>query len=205
MIVTIDSTPIRYLCINDSIIRDIILKYGDLKYELYNNYYEFIVYTIVSQMLSNKIGHELFNRILELVGGKISPDSIYHVGIEKLKASGISTRKANAIFNLTKYSITNPSYLAELTKYNDSEIIDSLTKIKGIGPWTVKMFLIFCLDRKDVLPTEDGAFITAFKLAYNFKDDTRDKRYIKEYCTKWKPYSSYAVRYIYKAFDAGLI
>ncbi|VEU81461.1 3-methyladenine DNA glycosylase/8-oxoguanine DNA glycosylase [Mycoplasmopsis arginini] len=67
------------------------------------------------------------------------------------------------------------------------------------------MFLIFCLNRKDVLPTEDGAFITAFKLAYNFKDDTRDKRYIKEYCTKWKPYSSYVVRYIYKAFDAGLL
>ncbi|VEU81460.1 hypothetical protein V2E25_00425 [Mycoplasmopsis arginini] len=90
MIVTINSTPIRYLFSNDSIIRDIILKYGNLKYELYNNYYEFIVYTIVSQMLSNKIGHELFNRILELVGGEISPDNIYHVGIEKLKASGIS-------------------------------------------------------------------------------------------------------------------
>lgn len=85
---------------------------------------------------------------------------------------------------------------------SDQEIIRELTSIKGIGIWTAKMYLIFVLDRPNVLPYEDGAFLQAYRWAY--KTDNLSPDAIKKKCKKWSPYSSIAARYLYRALDTGL-
>ena len=84
----------------------------------------------------------------------------------------------------------------------DSEIMKSLTSIKGIGNWTAKMYLIFVLNRPDILPVEDVAFLQAYQWLY--KTDDRTPKSVQKKCNKWKPYSSIAARYLYRALDGGL-
>ena len=85
---------------------------------------------------------------------------------------------------------------------SDEEVIASLTKLYGIGKWTAKMFLIFVLERPDVLPVEDGAFLQTYRWVYKM-DDCSEKTVYKK-CKKWKPYSSIASRFFYRALDAGM-
>ena len=85
---------------------------------------------------------------------------------------------------------------------SDEEVICSLTKLHGIGNWTAKMFLIFVLNRPDILPVEDGAFLQTYRWVY--KTDDCSEKAVSKKCQKWKPYSSIASRFFYQALDAGL-
>ena len=87
-------------------------------------------------------------------------------------------------------------------KKDDEEVIKELTSIRGIGKWTAKMYLLFVLDRQDILPIEDGAFLQSYKCLY--KKDDISKISIGKKCKKWKPYSSVAARYLYRALDIGM-
>ena len=82
------------------------------------------------------------------------------------------------------------------------EVISHLTNIKGIGNWTAKMYLIFVLDRSDVLPYEDVAFQQSYKWLYN--TSSTEKADIIKRCKKWSPYATVASRYLYRALDMGL-
>jgi DNA-3-methyladenine glycosylase II len=84
----------------------------------------------------------------------------------------------------------------------DTEIIKKLTSIRGIGNWSAKMYLIFVLNRQDILPLDDAAFLQSYCWMNNTKD--RTKLSVEKNCIKWKPYSSIATRYLYRALDTGL-
>ena len=90
----------------------------------------------------------------------------------------------------------------DLINQTDEEIIHELTSFRGIGTWTAKMFLIFGLNRPDVLPYEDAAFLQSYKWMYKTSDCSKES--IMKRCKKWKPYSSIAARYLYRALDYGL-
>ena len=98
--------------------------------------------------------------------------------------------------------IIDPSFLSSLKELEDNQAMKKLVDIPGIGKWTSKMYLIFVLDRQDVLPVEDYAFIEAFEWVYKKKYSTKE---ILNKCKKWKPYSSIAARYMYKIVDSGLL
>ena len=80
--------------------------------------------------------------------------------------------------------------------------LNKLTALRGIGTWSSKMYLIFVLNRLNVLPYEDGAFLQAYKWLYA-TDDIKPVA-IKQKCASWSPYSSLAARYMYRALDNGL-
>lgn len=86
---------------------------------------------------------------------------------------------------------------------DDEAVIKRLTSIRGIGTWSAKMYLIFVLNRLDILPFEDGAFLQAYKWLYK-TDDLKSSSIVAK-CAPWKPYSSLAARYLYRALDSGLV
>ena len=90
----------------------------------------------------------------------------------------------------------------DLTDMTDEQVINKLTTIRGIGKWSAKMYLIFALNRQDILPTEDVAFLQSYEWLYKTRD--RSEEAVKKKCRKWKPYSSIAAQYLYKALDMGL-
>lgn len=89
-----------------------------------------------------------------------------------------------------------------MQNFDDLEVIKRLTSIKGIGTWTAKMYLIFVLNRQDILPYEDGAFMQVFRWLY--KTENCSKQDVIKKSQKWKPYSSIAARFMYRALDMEL-
>lgn len=105
------------------------------------------------------------------------------------------------IRNITNAIIEGELNLDELAYMSDAEVMATLTKIRGIGNWTAKMYLIFVLNRPDIFPTEDVAFLQGYRWMYKTEDTSRQA--VEQKCRKWKPYSSIASRFHYRALDAG--
>jgi DNA-3-methyladenine glycosylase II len=175
---------------------------GEYTYKPYEDGFSFLVNQIIGQMLSAKVASKISERLILLCGGKITPQSILALDDEAMRKTGMSLSKANYIKTLSKSFLDKEICFEAINTLDDKEVIKELTKIKGIGVWTVKMYLIFVLDRKDVLPYEDAAFLQSYSWLYKTEDIS--KYAIEKRCKKWKPYSSIGARYLYKALDMGL-
>ena len=197
------SSSIQYLCQKDKRLAKVISMIGPITYEPYRNSpYSFLVHEIIEQMLSIKAGAKIYSRLEKLCCGNVSPESIITLSEEQIMSTGTSRAKANYILGITNSIKNGELNLNELETLSDQEIIKTLTKQRGIGNWTAKMYLIFVLNRQDVLPFEDVAFLQAYSWLYKTSDLT-PKSVINK-CKKWKPYSSIATRYMYRALDTGL-
>lgn len=152
-------------------------------------------------MLSNKVADVLSERFWKLSEG--TPAAVASLSSEEVRAIGTSSAKAKYIISLAKEFLSFPNLPDQLISMPDEEVIARLTKIPGIGSWSAKMYLIFVLDRQDVLPYEDGAFNQAFEAVFGIIDSSKSKRRVREYCKIWKPYSSIAARYLYRYLDMG--
>lgn len=205
-IITINSKSesIIHLCKKDKRLAKVIDMVGPITYSPYgDDPYAFLVHEIIEQMLSIKAGAKIYGRLQDLCNGDISPRVISQLSNEQLKTIGTSTNKVLYIRALTDSIISGSLSLDKLAALEDKDVIKQLTCIKGIGLWTAKMYLIFVLNRPDVLPTEDVAFLQSYKWLYKTDDTSRDS--VLKRCKKWSPYSSIAARYLYRALDEGLI
>ena len=197
-----NSEAIQYLCNKDKRFKKVYSMIGPISYETHEDIYAFLIREIIEQMLSIKAANVIFSRLEFLCNGIVTPEAIRALSDEQIKGIGTSERKIKTIRELTRMIQSNELDLNGLHQLDDKAVIETLTKIKGIGNWTAKMVLIFSLDRQDILPTEDIAFIQGFKWAYKPKEVSEKE--ICKICKKWKPYSSIAARYMYRALDMGL-
>lgn len=197
-----DSPSIQYLCKIDKRLAKVIEMVGPISYELQPNPYVFLVHEIIEQMLSVKAGNKIFSRLKKLCDGIITPEKISVLSDVEIKGIGTATSKVSYIRNLTNAVLNKEIDFESLETMSDIEVFNQLTKLKGIGKWTANMYLIFVLNRQDILPTNDTAFLQVYEWLYKTTDRTEQS--VKNKCKKWKPYSSIAVRYFYRALDTGL-
>ncbi len=198
-----DTPSIKYLCEKDKRLSKVISMIGPISYSPYiSDPYGFLVHEIIEQMLSVKAGEKIFNRLVDLCDGSITPETINSLSDEQIKSIGTARSKVTYIRFLTDAILNENLNVYDLQNDSDEEVYQKLTALKGIGSWTAKMFLIFVLDRKDILPYEDVAFLQAYMWLYKTNDCS--KQSIEKRCKKWKPYSSIASRYLYRALDSGL-
>lgn len=202
IILTTDTPAIMHLSKKDKRLAKVIQMIGPIKYSSKEDGYTFLVHEIIEQMLSIKAGASIFERLNSLCDNQVAPSTINRLSDDEIKSAGMSSAKVSYIRALTTAINTNQLILSDLPLMSDKEVIKSLTKIKGIGQWTAKMYLIFVLNRLDVLPLEDGAFLQSYRWLY--KTDDISAASITKKCKKWKPYSSIAAKYLYRALDTGL-
>ena len=202
MEINLDDKRIKYLSDKDKRLAKLIHTIGPLKVTEHNDDFAFIVCEIIGQMLSNKVADVMIDRLVMKCGGHITVETVKNIGFDGLKAVGISAAKAAYIQNVLTEVESGELVFEDLRCMDDSDIIKKLKKIKGIGNWTAKMYLLFVLGRDNVLPYEDGAILQGFKWLYNTTDLSEES--IKKRCKKWEPYSSIGARYMYKAVDYGL-
>ena len=145
---------------------------------------------------------KIYSCFEELCNGNIVPQVVNKLTINQIRNTGTSSNKATYIKALMDSVLVGNINFYELSTMSDSEVINKLTSIKGIGKWTAKMYLIFVLDRQDILPTEDAAFLQSY--CWLYKTEKPTKKDIIHKCAKWSPYSSIASRYLYRALDLGL-
>lgn len=201
--ITKQSDAAKYLIQKDEVLSSIINNIDILTYELYDDPYLFLIKTIISQTLSHKSAVCIFKKLESLCNNNINPHSISNLNRQELIAIGISTSKTDYILAFTKEIISGRLNLNILNKEDDQKIIQTLTKIQGIGTWTAKIYLLFFLGRPNILPTEDKTFLRAYQKLYNTPNLT--STLIEANCKKWQPYMSIAVRYLYYALNSGML
>lgn len=167
------------------------------------NYYQELVESIIGQQLSVKAARTIRDRFIALFGDTFpAPEEILARDIEELRSVGLSRPKASYIQDLALKVIEGEVKFDELDSLSNDEIIAELTKVKGIGVWTVHMFLMFCMGRLDVLPTGDlGIRNGIMKLyALDHLPEPREIELLAE-TNGWQPYASVASLYIWKSLD----
>jgi DNA-3-methyladenine glycosylase II len=202
--ITLESEPVKYLIDSDKKFKILYNLVGEISYRLDNEYYGFIIQTIIGQMLSNKVADIFIKRLINICNSsKIDVESIKNLSFEQLFSIGISRGKTQCIIDFTDHYIKNKYTGRKLSRLSDDEIIKEITSIKGLGAWSAKMFLLFALGRENVMPIEDLAYRQAF-IWYNGMTSLPSKSEIIKLSDKWNPYNSIVARYLYRALDEGL-
>ena len=196
-----DSIAIKHLCKVDKRLSRVINAVGDISYVPHEDPYVFIVHEIIEQMLSVKAANVIYSRLVSLCDGKLTAEAISRLSDAEIKSVGTANSKVQFIRSITDVVRQNDNFFYELEALPDEDVFNKLTSIRGIGPWTAKMYLLFVLNRQDILPVEDVAFQQSYKWLYKTTDVSPAS--IKRKCQKWKPYSSIAARYLYRALDMG--
>lgn len=199
----VDSAEVQTLCSADERLALLICRYGDLRYKLHTDTFSFFIETIIGQMLSSKASNAITARLYNLCGGVLTAEAILKLDFPVLREIGLSERKAEYILKMAVLMHDKPDYFDEIKDAPDSEIIKQLTTLRGIGTWSAKMYLIFVLNRPDILPYEDGAFLQSYRWLY--ATDEISPASIMQRCAPWSPFSSLAARYLYRALDEGLM
>ena len=204
-VITLDMNThsVQHLCKRDKRLAKVISMVGPITYVPHeDNAYAFLIHEIIEQMLSVKVGQKIYNRLENLCNGEITPERISALSDNTIRDIGTSSSKVKCIRSVTEAVLRGDLDFYEMYELSDEEVICHLTRLHGIGKWTAKMFLMFVLDRQDVLPVEDSAFLQTYRLVYKTDNCNEDAVYKK--CKKWKPYSTVASRFFYRALDMGM-
>ena len=166
--------------------------------------FESLVQAIVYQQLSGKAASTIFCRFTALFGdgGFPSADQVLTMSPERLRSAGLSRPKTSYILGIAERAAAGSLLtLEQCEELADAEIVQRLTEIKGVGRWTVEMFLIFNLGRLDVLPVHDLGVRRGFQIAYR-KRKMPEPEQLERFGEKWRPYRTVAARYLWRAVDS---
>ena len=188
----------------DPALGKLIERCGPIEIELQEDFFVSIASAIVGQQLSNRVAEILWIRLNELVGETVSPESILALEEEMLRRIGISYSKIKYLKSLSTAVIEKTIELDRLHLLDDEEIVRQLTQVKGIGPWTAEMFLIFSMGRMDVFSVGDGGLQRAVKWLYNM-EEIPDKEALRRISDQWKPHRTIAALYLWRAIDDKII
>ena len=195
--------PALEILSKDLKMKKLIKDYGLPNFELKNNYFQSLMHSIVFQQLSGKAANTIHQRLIGLLpNNKITPKKVLALTNKNMKQVGLSSQKINYIKNLADYFDTNLFNTNKVEKMSNKQISEELIQIKGIGQWTVDMFLMFTLNRLDVMPYSDLGIQKGMKILFNLNElPTKDD--MRTLSTKWKPYRTIACWYLWKTVDDG--
>ncbi len=167
--------------------------------------YESLLRAITYQSIAGKAAAVIFGRIKALgTNGRCpTPEELLRVRPQKLRKAGLSAAKIAAARDLAQKTIdgTVPT-MEDAQKMSDRELVDRLISVRGIGAWTVEMFLIFRLGRPDVLPIHDYAVQKGFALTYRKRRIPKPKELAK-FGERWRPWRTVASWYMWRAVDVA--
>ena len=181
---------------NDNIIAKIITDYPRERMEMKNDTLHTLVRSVVGQQISVKAADAIWNRLDEACNNSITENNLLELSIEDMRKTGLSNTKSNYIINIVNANLSELDW----EDMSDEEVSNELCKIKGIGPWTADMFLIFRLGRTNVLPLGDIGLVNAINLHYNNKEKL-SKEELMKFKEKWSPWCSIATWYMWRSLD----
>jgi len=188
--------------VRDQKLKNLINKYPIPKFSPNENYFDALSKSIIYQQLSGKVAKIIYTRFLSLFQNKIpTPNQYLSIAITDLKGIGLSKQKINYINNLSQFFIEKDNQLKFKTD-SEKEISKQLIAIKGIGQWTIDMFMMFTLCKTDIIPVGDLGIKKAFKELYNLKE-LPSESFMKEMSLPWQPYRTIACCYLWMVVDDG--
>jgi DNA-3-methyladenine glycosylase II len=196
------------LAASDPVIGNLIERYGNPDGVLARrgrrpgDAYGALLRSIVGQQLSTKSARSIFERLTGLFDNRTpTPRELLDTDPEKLRQVGLSRAKVAYLRDLAEHVEDGELDLQRIAELPDEEVAAQLTQIKGLGPWTVDMFLIFHLGRPDVLPVGDLGIRRAVQNEYGL-DDLPDASELERIAEPWRPNRSLASLYLWRSLDA---
>ena len=160
-----------------------------------------IVEAIVWQQLSGKAARTIYDRVLKVFpGGRPTPAAILATSDEAMRAAGLSRGKIVYLRDLSTKVLDGTVHLESLETMTNDDVVAAMTKVKGIGRWSAEMFLMFRLQRADVLPVGDLGIVKAIQRHYRLRKTPTPERMMK-IAESWRPYRSVASWYLWASLD----
>ena len=189
----------------DKIMQDLIKKFGRPDFNLGQDYFQSLLRSIVFQQLSGKAAQTIYERLVNLLPKTLNlcPNEVLKLDKDEMRKAGLSFQKINYVRNLADYFENNSFQKKDVEEMTDEEISKELIKIKGIGQWTVDMFLMFTLNRADILPYKDLGIQKGIMKILNIKN-LPSKKEMENCSRKWRPYRTIASWYLWRMADDKL-
>ncbi|HEX4263195.1 MAG TPA: DNA-3-methyladenine glycosylase [Verrucomicrobiae bacterium] len=197
---------VEHLCRADKALARIIKKVGPCKMKAHRQRTPFValVTAVTHQQLNGIAAMTILKRVLALYPGKRfpTPEDILATPDDRLRTAGLSRAKIAAIKDIAAKTVAGvvPGSRAAIKKLSNEEILERLTSVRGVGPWTVEMLLMFTLGRLDVLPATDYGVRKGFALTFGWKDLPTPKELL-EYGERWRPHRTTAAWYLWRALE----
>jgi DNA-3-methyladenine glycosylase II len=164
--------------------------------------YGALLRAIVGQQLSTKAARTIYLRVVDLFGGTTpTPEQLLEAKEEDLRACGLSGRKTEYVRDLASHVVSGELELDRLDQLSDEDAIEEIVAVRGLGQWTAEMFLLFHLQRPDVLSGGDLGIRKAIQIEYGLEEMPTPTRVI-EIGEPWRPYRSLASLYLWESLAA---
>ena len=186
----------------DKKMNDLINKFGRPDFSQREDYFQSLLRSIVFQQLSGKAAQTIYERLVNLIPNtsNLCPNEVLKLDKDEMRKAGLSFQKINYVRNLADYFEKNSFQKKDVERMTDQEISKELIQIKGIGQWTVDMFLMFTLNREDVLPYKDLGIQKGIMKILNLKK-LPSKKEMENCSRKWRPYRTIACWYLWRMAD----
>jgi len=188
-----------HLSNKDKVLKKIIDQYSNQSLQLNHNSFHALINSIIGQQISVSAANSIKKKLFVLKKN-ITPRTIKNIKKNDLRKCGLSKQKILYINNIADFFLLNKEFINKLDKVNDLEIREKLIEIKGIGNWTIDMFLIFTLGSSNIFPSGDLGFVKAISKHYK-KDLPISEKYLSKLFKRWSPYSSIATWYLWRSLD----
>ena len=198
--VTIDYTRARRLLARrDPILRELMRAHGPcrLAARQHTDPFKALTRAIVGQQLSAKAAATIFSRFEALFDTFPTPAQVVAVPDDRLRAVGLSQQKLGYLRDLCRRIVEGELPLDVLDRMDDEAVIENLMQVKGIGRWTAEMFLIFVLNRPDLLPVDDLGVRKGFQKVYGLQTEPKAEKMVK-IAEKWRPWRTIGSWYMWR-------
>lgn len=192
---------IEYLRSRDPVLAAVIEEVGGCSLNLDRNIFKSLVRAIIAQQISTSAARSIYRRLIDLAGGEARlVEQLAGFTLEEYRSVGVSAQKARYLSDLAQKVASGEVRIDAIHDLSNEAIIEELTKVKGIGKWTVQMLLIFSLGRLDVFPGDDLGIRTAIKNLYRKRGVPKAKQ-LRKFEKLWQPYASIASWYCWRSLE----
>lgn len=184
----------------DPIMAEIIRRVGPCEFAVRQPTFETLARSITFQQLSGKAAGTIFARLRKAVGRRFTASAFLKLTPEQLRACGLSKQKMASLHDLASRVASREINFRKLGDLEDEEIVVTLSRVRGVGVWTAQMFLIFALQRPNVMPLADLGIRNAVRRAYGLTELPNPAE-LSKIAEKWQPYCSVASWYLWRSLE----
>ena len=188
-----------YLSNKDKVLKKLIQTYRNEYLNLNSNYFHSLINSIIGQQISVSAADSMKTKFFKLKRN-ITPQTVSKLSTIDLRKCGLSRQKILYIRNISNFFLQNKKFVKNRNKSSEEEIYNNLIEIKGVGNWTIHMFLMFSYGSSNIFPTGDLGFLKAISKLYKVQLPISERK-LKLLYKKWSPYSSQATWYLWRSLD----
>jgi len=184
----------------DPVLAALIDRIGPFRMEYGPPEFHSLAESIVYQQLNGKAAATIFERLAARAGQPLTPQGILRLSEGEMRSVGLSKQKSSYLRDMAARTLKGEVDFGKLCDLSDEDVIEHLTRVKGVGVWTAQMFLMFTLRRPNVFPTGDFGVRAAIKKHYR-KRQLPTPAQMEKIARSWEPYRTAACWYLWKSMD----